>query len=503
MSFNSLFGLGGHSPDANLEGWWLMQETTGTTATDQSGKGRNGTIIGMGSNPVTATGPSSWLTSAFDFAGETEKYIEFPGFIGLSENARTYIVWRGRDSADAETFFKQNTSDFFFESFRLRLRSGGNSPQVEYGTVPFGWRHLSATISGTNGTLRVDKGSRVAGSLVGSATLTSDLRFGVFDTTGTLPQYRLKSQVAGAAVFSKALTTSEEDESVDGPEPINTTAPTLSGTEEVGQTLTCATGTWGLGVPFSGLSNGTITYSYQWTRSDDASGTGEADISGATSSTYTLVAADEGKFIRCRVRASNDGGFDADADTFSGFTGEIQDGAGDPTITAESGSFSLAGQDAQVTRSLAISAESGSFSLSGQNADFSSDRRIAAESGPFSLAGQNAQFDVAGITNLPADSGSFTLTGQDASLRRALSIIADHGTFDLSGQEATLTKAFRVAADSGAFSLVGQDAAFDVSGDQVIVADPGGFVLAGQAAEFDAPEPPPPPVKRYLVFRTN
>jgi hypothetical protein len=75
--------------------------------------------------------------------------------------------------------------------------------------------------------------------------------------------------------------------------PTNTVAPVISGTAERGETLTSTTGTW--------TGTGTISYAYQWKRSG-------ADISGATSSTYVLVAADDNAFITCNVTATDDTG---------------------------------------------------------------------------------------------------------------------------------------------------------------------------------------------------
>ena len=84
---------------------------------------------------------------------------------------------------------------------------------------------------------------------------------------------------------------------------INTPAtgdPTINGTAQVGETLTADT---------SGISDSdgitSVSYSYQWIRND---GTSDADISGATDSTYTLVAADEGKTVKVRVSFTDDAG---------------------------------------------------------------------------------------------------------------------------------------------------------------------------------------------------
>ena len=79
-----------------------------------------------------------------------------------------------------------------------------------------------------------------------------------------------------------------------------TGAPAISGTVQVGQTLTASTS----GISDSdGLTNATFTY--QWLSSDGAS---DSDISGASSSTYTLVESDEGKTIKVRVSFTDDGG---------------------------------------------------------------------------------------------------------------------------------------------------------------------------------------------------
>ena len=69
-----------------------------------------------------------------------------------------------------------------------------------------------------------------------------------------------------------------------------TGAPTISGTAQVGQTLTVDTS--GI-ADADGLTN--VSYSYQWLSSRDT------EIDGATSSTYTLQASDEGKVIAVRV----------------------------------------------------------------------------------------------------------------------------------------------------------------------------------------------------------
>ena len=77
-----------------------------------------------------------------------------------------------------------------------------------------------------------------------------------------------------------------------------TGAPTINGTAQVGETLTADTS----GVADAdGLSS--VQYQYRWL----ADG---AEISGATGSTYTLAAADEGKAIKVQVSFTDDLGND-------------------------------------------------------------------------------------------------------------------------------------------------------------------------------------------------
>ena len=78
-----------------------------------------------------------------------------------------------------------------------------------------------------------------------------------------------------------------------------TGAPTITGTAQVDQTLTAVT--TGI-MDTDGLTS--PTYTYQWIRGNGT----EADISGANLSTYTLVAADEGKTIKVRVTFDDDYG---------------------------------------------------------------------------------------------------------------------------------------------------------------------------------------------------
>ena len=76
--------------------------------------------------------------------------------------------------------------------------------------------------------------------------------------------------------------------------------PAISGTAQVGETLTA--GITGI-ADADGMSG--VAYNYQWVSSD---GTTDTDIEKATDSTYKLVAADRGKAIKVRVTFTDDAG---------------------------------------------------------------------------------------------------------------------------------------------------------------------------------------------------
>ena len=98
----------------------------------------------------------------------------------------------------------------------------------------------------------------------------------------------------GSATVDYTVTVTRPEEPPDG--------PTIAGTAQVGETLTADT---------SGIADedglGNVNYGYQWIRND---GSDDADISGATGQTYTLVSADQGKTIQVRVSFTDDAGND-------------------------------------------------------------------------------------------------------------------------------------------------------------------------------------------------
>ena len=118
------------------------------------------------------------------------------------------------------------------------------------------------------------------------------------------PVLRLTLVGTAVAVLLALVLLLSQSDLAEAQEPaVNSSAtgrPTISGPAQLGETLTAET---------SGISDEdklqNAEFSYQWIRND---GSADAVIQDATESTYTLVAADEGKVIKVRVSFIDDAG---------------------------------------------------------------------------------------------------------------------------------------------------------------------------------------------------
>ena len=126
-----------------------------------------------------------------------------------------------------------------------------------------------------------------------------------------------------------------------------TGAPTITGTAQVGQTLTA--GTTAI-VDADGLTS--VSYTYQWIRV--ATDNTETNISGATASTHTLVAADLGTTVKVRVSFTDDA---TNPETLtSATTAVVTDTTGQTTVTFGASSYTATEGGAAATVTVALSA---------------------------------------------------------------------------------------------------------------------------------------------------
>jgi hypothetical protein len=125
-------------------------------------------------------------------------------------------------------------------------------------------------------------------TISGIGTLTGDFM---------LQGLQIGAEQADIVTFTATLESGENMTATIGP--YNTVLPAITGTLDEGDTLTTTNGTW--------LGDATITFARAWQRGNaaDPNNPSWANISGATALTYVLAAADVGKYIRCRVTATN------------------------------------------------------------------------------------------------------------------------------------------------------------------------------------------------------
>ena len=111
--------------------------------------------------------------------------------------------------------------------------------------------------------------------------------------------HKMRALVTATNSGGSGQSTSNPTNTVAVTAPGSTTAPAVTGTPTVGQTLTTTAGAW--------IGQGPISYTYQWERCD-SSGNNCVSIASATKTTYVLVSADAAHDVRATVLAKNSAG---------------------------------------------------------------------------------------------------------------------------------------------------------------------------------------------------
>ena len=190
-----------------------------------------------------------------------------------------------------------------------------NEPESHDGSATFTFElRFSESPAGafTQGSMR-NALTATGGSVSNARRLDRNLRWEITvqpssnaDVTITLPVTTDCSAVGAICTIDNVMLSSAFEFTVSGPGTSNqqsppensaaTGAPTINGTARVGDTLTANT----TGIADSdGVVN--VSFTYQWLADD-------TEISGATGSSYTVAAADEGKVIKVTVSFTDDGG---------------------------------------------------------------------------------------------------------------------------------------------------------------------------------------------------
>ncbi len=173
-------------------------------------------------------------------------------------------------------------------TFELRF-SEAPKPDFSYRTV----RDHAFTVTGGSVTYvrRLEPGKNIRWEITVTPDSSADVAIALNATEDCEAQGAICTEDGGMLSGGLLLV-------VPGPNTPATGAPTISGAVQMDETLTAST---------TGISDAdgmtSATFSYQWLDAD-------AEINGATASTYTLVADDEGKAIRVMVSFTDDAGND-------------------------------------------------------------------------------------------------------------------------------------------------------------------------------------------------
>lgn len=107
------------------------------------------------------------------------------------------------------------------------------------------------------------------------------------------------------------------------------------------------------------------------------------------------------------------------------------------TLTADSGSYSYTGTNAELIRAKILIAASGSYTYTGTSVNLLKGHLLAADSGSYVYTGTDATliFTPAGSFVLTADTGTYSYTGQDINFNRNRVIIASSGNYTYNGTD--------------------------------------------------------------------
>ena len=161
-------------------------------------------------------------------------------------------------------------------------------------TVGLGVREDGAVLSGTAPTEAVF----AAGSATVALNFATEDDEVVEDASVVTATLASGTGYALDASASEATVTVDDDDAASNAAP--TGLPTIAGTARVGETLTASAADI---ADADGLTG--ATFAWQWIAHD---GTADANIAGATSSTYTLTSAEAGKTVKVRAIFTDDGG---------------------------------------------------------------------------------------------------------------------------------------------------------------------------------------------------
>ncbi len=304
--------------------FWPLDDSSLSTAFDVSENGNNGTYAsGVTTGMLDQTGPTGSGGGSLSLDGSAGAYVLFPGsLLPSSSTADTVEMWFKTSSTNGilmgSEYSLGPSQPSAWDPMLYVDSSGYLQSELWYdgalntiiSTAPVDdghWHEAVVTVTtGGTETLMVDGNAEATGTLSSSpspgyATIGAGSSQG--DPSGNNGWETFNGQIADVSIYRTALSQATVDaqyEEAVGNTPTNTASPAITGTPNIGDVLTASSGSWSGSIP--------ITYTYQWQDCTTAADTSCSNISGATSSTYTVQSADAGSFVAVKVTGTNSNG---------------------------------------------------------------------------------------------------------------------------------------------------------------------------------------------------
>jgi len=153
-------------------------------------------------------------------------------------------------------------------------------------------------------------------------------------------------------------------------------------------------------------------------------------------------------------------------------------------LTAQGGSYTLAGGSAIVSKSKLLTGSSGTYNISGGGATLLRSKKLISSNGTYSLTGGTAI--LLRSKKLIASGGSYTFTGQPVNITYVgggatnYSLVAQGGSYSVSGGSATILRSKKLIGSGGSYITVGSNSILLRS--RLLVSQGGSYALAGSSA---------------------
>ena len=153
---------------------------------------------------------------------------------------------------------------------------------------------------------------------------------------------------------------------------------------------------------------------------------------------------------------------------------------GDPSITADAGSYSISGDTVGLQYGRSITAAAGSYAITGTAVTLLHDIKLPIDVGSYSITGSAVTLAYDRILDMEA--GSYSITGSDAGLLAGFTLVAEAGSYAITGTSVDLEHVKVLQADAGSYAITGT--AVDLSYGYKIAADSGSYAITGTNVDF-------------------